>query len=113
MAKPSDFDFYCEEVLSGKTKVKILYESDKVLAFDHTRPSYETHIMIIPKEHIHDLQDLDNKHKNLAQEIIFVARDLSKKLDKEGEGVRLITNLGKFQETPHLHFHLISGNQIR
>lgn len=113
MAKPGDFDFYCEGALSGKTKVEKLYESDEVLAFYHTRPAYKTHIVIIPKEHIHDLQFLEEKHRNIIQEIVYVARDLSKKLNKENEGVRLITNLGKFQDTPRLHFHLISGEKIK
>ena len=48
----------------------------------------------------------------LIIEIINVAKDLAKKLNLEEKGARLITNMGKFQETPHLHFHLISGEKI-
>lgn len=113
MANPGDFDFYCEEILSGKTPVKKVYESKKVLAFKHTKPAFEIHIVIIPKEHIHDLRSLEERHNKLIREIIFVARDLSRKLNKDSKGIRLVTNLGMFQETPHLHFHLISGKQIK
>jgi histidine triad (HIT) family protein len=113
MAKPGDFDFYCEEALIGKTPINKLYESEKVLAFYHTKPVYEKHIVIIPKEHIHDLANLREEHKDLMQEIIFVARNLAKDLNVEEKGVRLITNLGKFQDTPHLHFHLIEGEKIK
>ncbi len=112
MAKTSDFDFYCEEAISGKTSVKKLYESDKVLAFYHTRPSYETHIVIVPKEHIKDLLYLEEKHKEMMSEIIEVAEKLAKDLNIQNKGARLITNMGKFQDTPHLHFHLISGDKI-
>lgn len=42
-------DFYCEEVLSGKTKVEKILETDNVLAYYHTRPFWETHIVVIPK----------------------------------------------------------------
>ena len=92
----------------------MLYESETVLAYDrhNNNPIHEHHYMIIPKEHIHDLEELNKKHKELASEILLVAAKLSKRLDKEGKGVRLITNLGKFQDTPHLHFHLISGAQL-
>src|SRR5690242_17694478 len=31
-------DFYCDEVLSGRTPVKTVSETDNVLAFHHTRP---------------------------------------------------------------------------
>lgn len=113
MAKPNDFDFYCEEVLTGNTPVKKIYESDRVLAFHHTKPMYKTHIVIIPKEHIHDLTHLKEDHGSLIQEIIKVAKKLSKKIDLEKSGVRLITNMGKFQDSPHLHFHLISGDLIK
>jgi histidine triad (HIT) family protein len=45
-------DFYCDEVLSGKTKVDIVWETDQILAYHHTRPYYEHHIVVIPKIHI-------------------------------------------------------------
>lgn len=113
MAKPNDFDFYCDEVLSGKTSVKKLYESKKVIAFHHTKPSFATHIIIIPKEHIHDLTYLKDRHKPLLLEIIKVTKKLLKKIGLEKGGARLVTNIGKYQESPHLHFHLISGKQIK
>ncbi len=113
MARPGDFDFYCEEALTGNTPIKKLYESDKVLAFYHTKPSFETHIMIIPKKHIHNfIQTTDSDNKTLL-EIFKVARNLASKLDIENKGARLVTNMGKFQDTPHLHFHLVSGKLIR
>ncbi len=111
MAKRGDFDFYCEQALSGKTPVKKIYESARVLAFYHTKSKFETHIVIIPKEHIHDLTHLKDHHNNLVLEIVKVAIDIAKTLDMESKGVRLVTNIGKFQETPHLHFHLISGEK--
>lgn len=112
MAKPKDFDFYCEEAVTSKTPIEKLYESDKVLAFHHTKPSFETHIVIIPKEHIHDLLHLSESHAELILEIMSVARELAKGLDIENNGARLITNMGKFQDTPHLHFHLVSGEKL-
>lgn len=101
-------DFYCEEVLSGKTPVEKLYESENVLAFYHTKPAYRTHIVIISKKHILDLASVNDEDLDILAEILKVARDLSKDFNKE-DGIRLITNMGKFQDSPHLHFHLICG----
>lgn len=106
------YDFYCEEILSGKTPVKKLYESERVIAYPHTKPSWETHIVIFPREHIPSLLDLTEKHDETILEIITVAKKLAKDLDMD-KGVRLLTNLGKFQDTPHLHFHLICGEKIK
>ncbi|MFZ2188804.1 MAG: HIT domain-containing protein [Candidatus Moraniibacteriota bacterium] len=107
-----EFDFYCEEAISGKTPIDKLYESDQVLAFYHTRPSYATHIVIIPKKHILDLPSFSDDDLEILNEIMKVARDLSKSLDRSA-GVKLCTNVGAFQETPHTHFHLVVGKKLK
>jgi len=106
------YDFYCEEALSGKTDIVIVFESNNVLAFHHTKPSYSTHIVIISKKHILDLPSVADDDFNILIEILKVARDISKTLDKS-QGVRLITNVGKFQDTPHIHFHLVVGEMLK
>ncbi|WP_311775118.1 HIT domain-containing protein [Alkalihalobacillus sp. TS-13] len=56
-------DFYCDEVLSGKTDVKKVYETENVLGYYHTRPAYQMHIVCIPKKHIPSLTAVG--HKNI------------------------------------------------
>jgi histidine triad (HIT) family protein len=106
-------DFYCDEILSGKLKVKKVYESKKVLAFFHTLPFYKIHVVIVPKEHIIDLVDLKEKHKNVIWEIMKAAKVVIKKLNLESKGIKLVTNFGKYQDSKHLHFHIISGEKIK
>ena len=50
-------DWYCEEVLSGKTEVKIVLEDDFVVAFHHPRPHAEIHVVVIPKKHVASILD--------------------------------------------------------
>ncbi len=113
MAKPGDFDFYCEEALSGKTKLNIVYNSDNVLAFHHIKPSYDKHIVVISKKHIHDLAHISDSELPILNEIIKVCRDIIKTYDYDKIGGRVLTNLGIFQDTPHLHFHVIAGRKIK
>ncbi len=49
---------------------------------------------------------------HIVTQIIKVARDFAKNLNLN-EGVKLLTNLGKFQDTPHIHFHLAQGDEIK
>jgi histidine triad (HIT) family protein len=107
----SKYDFYCEEVISGKTPIKKLYESDQVLAFYHTRPSYKTHIVITSKKHILDLPSISDEDLDIVNEILKAARDLARSLNKD-DGIRLISNMGKFQDSPHIHFHLVTGKKL-
>ncbi|MBN2100653.1 HIT domain-containing protein [Candidatus Dojkabacteria bacterium] len=113
MAKPGDYDIYCDKILKGKMKVEKIYESDNVLAFYHTNPLFEFHAVIIPKEHIHDMRDLEDKHKELMWEIVKVAQDILETIDVERIGAQFRTGFGKSQSTPHLHFHVIGGKKIR
>ena len=104
------FDFYCEEVLTGHTPVEKIYESENVLAFYHTKPSYERHIVIVPKQHIKDLTSIGEEDQDLILEIIFVASRLAANMDMS-KGIRFMTNMGTLQDTPHLHFHLVQGEK--
>jgi len=106
-----DSDFYCAEVLSGKTEVEKVLETDNVLAFRHTRPFWETHVVVIPKTHIGSLLTIDDT--SLLMELIDVVRNVAKKVVDEKGAARVLTNLGDYQDSKHLHFHVNSGKQIR
>ncbi len=105
------FDFYCEEALSGSTPIDIVFESDIVLAYYHTKPFWQTHIVIVPKKHIKDLAHVVDEDMYILEEMMRVARDLAKDFDLK-DGIQLLTNLGKWQDTPHLHFHFAVGEKI-
>jgi histidine triad (HIT) family protein len=104
-------DFYCDMVFSGKVKVKKVKETGNILAFQHTRPSWETHIVIVPKEHIPKLTDL--KDMDLIKEIFQIAREIIIENNWDEKNYRIITNGGEFQDSKHLHFHLISGEKLK
>ena len=103
-------DFYCDYVLSGKVTVEKVRETDRVLAFYHTHPSYEKHIVIIPKEHVAKL--IDVKDKTLIGEIFGIAEEIIREFGLDGTSYRLVTNGGANQESKHLHFHLVSGDRV-
>lgn len=105
-------DFYCEEVLSGKTSVKVVIETDNVLAFYHTRPFYPVHIVVIPKLHIGSLLDTTAEHSALLLELLDVIRRVARQVMDEHGAARVLTNLGQYQDSKHLHWHVISGAAI-
>jgi histidine triad (HIT) family protein len=106
-------DFYCDEVLSGKTEVKLVRETDKVLAYHHTRPFWPTHIVVIPKRHISSLLTLEDSDAALLLELIGVVRDVAKQIVSERGACRVLTNLGKYQDSKHLHWHVCSGDPLK
>lgn len=105
-------DFYCEEVLSGRTPVQKVMETDHVLAYCHTRPFYPVHIVAIPKKHIASLVALDEDDNDLLLELMGVVQKVAAQVVAEHGACRVITNLGNYQDSKHLHFHVVFGKPL-
>jgi len=106
-------DFYCEEVLSGKAEVVKVFETENVLAYHHTRPFWETHIVVIPKRHISSLLTLQETDTELFLELFEVIKRVAESVVADRGAARVLTNLGEYQDSKHLHFHVNSGEKIR
>jgi histidine triad (HIT) family protein len=103
-------DFYCDEVLSGRTPVQIVRETGNVLAYHHTRPFWPVHIVVIPKRHIPSLLALEESDDQLVLELFAVVREVAKEVLAEHGACRVLTNLGKYQDSKHLHWHVSAGD---
>lgn len=104
-------DFYCDEVLSGKTAVEKVHETDRVLAYHHTRPFWPVHIVVIPKTHVGSLLTIDDN--DLLIELLDAVKAVAAGVVEEHGAARVLTNLGRYQDSKHLHFHVLSGEQLR
>ena len=88
-------DFYCDRVFSGEVAVETVRETERVLAFHHTRPSYPLHIVIVPKEHIDSLVDVTDL--SIVAEVFGVAQAIIRELGLHETAYRLITNAPNLQ----------------
>jgi histidine triad (HIT) family protein len=106
-------DFYCDEVLSGRTAVDVVAETPEVLAYHHTRPFWPVHIVVIPKLHVPSLTDLGDGDEALLHRLLAVVREVAADVEREHGKARVLTNLGAYQDSKHLHFHVNSGEPRR
>ncbi|MDF2571926.1 MAG: hypothetical protein K0R55_3530 [Sporomusa sp.] len=106
-------DFYCEEVLSGKTPVIKVYETENVLASHHTRPFYPVHIVVIPKKHIPSLIAIEENDSYILVELFDVIKQVASQVVAENGACRVITNLGDYQDSKHLHWHVVFGKPLK
>jgi histidine triad (HIT) family protein len=102
-------DFYCDEVLSGRTRVDVVAETDRVLAYHHTRPFWPVHIVVIPKQHVPSFTDLGDAEPTLLHDVIEVVRQVASDVTEKHGSCRVLTNLGDYQDSKHLHFHVNHG----
>jgi histidine triad (HIT) family protein len=103
-------DFYCDEALSGRTPIERVAETERVLAYWHTRPFWPVHIVVIPKVHVPSL--LEVEPELLLELLEMVRMQASDMLAKHG-ACRVLTNLGEYQDSKHLHWHVAAGDPLR
>ena len=101
---------FCK-IIKKEIPSNILYESDQIIAFPDIHPSAEHHILLVPKQHIASISDLDG-HGDLLSEIYKVAVKLAKENNFDSI-FRVVVNAGLAQKIPHLHFHLLGGHWKR
>lgn len=106
-------DFYCDEALSGRPVVNVVAETDDVLAFHHTRPFWPVHIVVVPKLHVPSLVDLGDADISIVHGVLAVVRRVAGQVEREQGACRVLTNLGRYQDSKHLHFHVSAGAQFR
>ena len=102
---------FCKMV-AGDIKPDVVYEDDTVLAFRDINPQAPLHVLIIPKQHITTLNNLDNPL--LAGHLLHTAVNIAKQEGLSEEGYRTVFNCNKKggQEVYHLHLHLLGGRQM-
>jgi histidine triad (HIT) family protein len=106
-------DFYCDVALKGLVELRKEYESANVLAYHHTRPFWPVHIVVIPKKHIASFVTLSADDMPTFLEMVDVMKSLAAKVTAEHGAARILTNLGRYQDSKHLHFHVSSGEPLR
>ena len=68
------------------------------------------HIVVVPKRHVASLLEAENE---LLIELFAVIKEVAASVTNEHGAARVLTNLGEYQDSKHLHFHVLSGDQIR
>lgn len=102
---------FCK-IIDGDIPCNKVYEDEFVLAFHDISPKAETHILVIPKQHIVNLMSVEEQQWDL---VTTVLRSINKVVVQESlEGYRLITNNGEKcgQEVFHMHWHILAGKDL-
>ena len=93
----------------------IVYEDDRVVAFRDVAPQAPTHILVIPRQHISTLNDLNENNKELIGHILYVAKTIAAAEGLAEDGYRVAMNCNSHggQTVFHIHLHLLGGRQMQ
>lgn len=106
-------DFYCDVAIPRSAELDVVHESPAVLAFHHTRPYRQTHIVVVPKRHIRSLTALTAADEPLIRELLRVVRDIAARVETDRGSASVVTNIGAAQDSKHLHVHVLSGSRVQ
>ena len=109
----TDNCLFCK-IASKQIPADLVYEDGQVLAFKDISPQAPVHQLIIPKQHITTLNDVDIDHRGLLGHMVFTATQLAAEQNLSEPGFRLIMNCNQDggQTVFHIHLHLLGGRQL-
>ena len=103
---------FCK-IIAGDIPSNRVYEDELVYAFRDINPQAPTHILVVPKTHIADLNGIDAQNSAVVAHIFSVIPQIAQ---AEGlvDGYRVVSNCGKDagQTVQHLHFHILGGKPL-
>ena len=102
------------KIVSGEIPSEFLYEDEHCIAINDIHPQAPVHALIIPKEHIRTLNDLEPKHRELIGKLFLAAAEIAKNEGVDEHGYRVVMNCneGAGQSVFHIHLHLLGGRAL-
>lgn len=103
---------FCK-IAKGEIPSNKVYEDDQILVFHDLNPCAKVHLLLIPKNHIANMMEINEENSAVVAHIYEVIAKLAKELKLE-KGFRVVSNCNEYggQTVFHLHFHLLGGEQL-
>ncbi len=104
---------FCK-IINKKIPASIIYEDEKIIAFDDIKPQAPVHVLLIPKEHYASLNDVPDGDESILVHLLLKARQIAYDKGIGEDGYRLVLNTGgnSGQEVFHIHLHLLGGRRM-
>ncbi|MGM0547992.1 MAG: histidine triad nucleotide-binding protein [Bacillota bacterium] len=105
---------FCK-IIAGKMETEFIYQDEELVVFKDISPQAPVHLLIVPKKHIANLNQLNKRDNNLIGQIYQVAKKMAAKYDINQSGYRVVSNCGQDggQTVNHIHFHLLGGRELQ
>lgn len=101
-------------IAEGGIPASLVYQDDRLVAFQDINPQAPLHVLIIPRRHISTLNDLTAADHDLTGELIRRATAIAAERGCAESGYRLVFNCNRDggQTVFHVHLHLLAGRPM-
>jgi histidine triad (HIT) family protein len=94
-------------IAHGTRPASVVWEDDLTMAFIDLRQFHAGHTLVIPRQHLRDVRDLDQTTgAALMASIARITRAVAAAFPNEGLSLWHSIGEAADQEVPHLHFHV-------
>jgi histidine triad (HIT) family protein len=102
------------KIIQREIPAKIVFEDERVIAFDDIHPHAPVHIIIVPKKEIPTLNDASSEDQELLGYCMMVAQKVALQMNIQESGYRVVMNCNfdGGQTVFHIHFHLLGGRPL-
>ncbi len=103
---------FCK-IIRGDIPSTKVYEDETVYAFRDIAPQAPVHILVIPKEHLGSVNNVNPDNSAVVAHIFEVIPQIAAAQGLSG-GYRVVSNCGPDagQTVHHLHFHILGGKEL-
>jgi histidine triad (HIT) family protein len=98
-------------IIAGEIPSSRVYEDERIVAFNDINPQAPMHVLVVPREHIATVNDLEARHDGLVGEMVRRGAAIAAERGYAASGFRTVfnCNAGAGQTVFHLHLHVLGG----
>jgi histidine triad (HIT) family protein len=107
-------DTIFSKIINREIPADILFEDDEILAFSDVNPQAPVHFLVIPKQAIATINDIQPEQAHLIGKMVLTAQKLAKEKGVSAKGYRLVMNCNEDagQTVAHIHMHVLGGRSM-
>ena len=110
----SEADCVFCRIVRGELEAEVVYDEDDVLAIEDINSKAPVHVLIIPRQHVANLEEIGDLPDTVVKRLFEVASTVAEKLGVRDGGYAVMINNGRDagQEVFHLHLHVMGGRRL-
>ena len=110
----SEADCIFCRIVRGEIDAELVHDEDDVLAFEDINSKAPVHVLVIPRQHVANLEEIRALPDTVVKRLFEVASEVAEKLGvtEGGYAVRINNGRDAGQEVLHLHLHVMGGKRL-
>jgi histidine triad (HIT) family protein len=110
----SEADCIFCRIVRGEIEAEVIHDEDDVVAFEDINSKAPVHVLVVPKQHVANLEEIGALPDAVVKRIFEVASAVAEKLGvaESGYAVRINNGRDAGQEVFHFHLHVMGGRRL-